>query len=55
VLRRGTFDSYRGRAVVSDALERAQTLLAEHEVTPLADDVQAAIEDIMAAFRRGAA
>ncbi len=55
VFRRGTFESHRGRTVVSDALERAQALLAAHEVTPLADDVQAEIEAIIAAFWRGAA
>ena len=52
VFRRGTFDSYSGRTVVADALERAHAVLAEHQVAPLADDVQAGIADIIGAFRR---
>jgi trimethylamine--corrinoid protein Co-methyltransferase len=54
VFRRGTFESCRDRTVVSDALERAHALLAEHEVTPLPDGVKDEIEGIVAAFRRGA-
>ena len=53
VFRRGTFESHRDRTVVGDALERAHALLAEHEVTPLPEDVQGEIEAVIAAFRRG--
>ena len=52
VFRRGTFESYRGRTVVDDALERAHALLEAHQVLPLPDDVQRELESIAAAFRR---
>lgn len=54
VFHRGSFESHRDSTVVDDALERAHALLAAHEVVPLADDVQTAVDGIIAAFRRGA-
>ena len=49
VLRRGTFEAYRGRTLVQDALERARELLATHEVPPLPDDVERHIDEVIAA------
>ena len=50
VMRRGTFESYRGRTLVQDALERAHELLATHEVKPLPDDVERHIDSVIAGF-----
>jgi len=55
VLRRGAFESYRGRTLVDDALARARELLATHEVKPLPDDVDRHIDEVIAAHRRLAA
>jgi trimethylamine--corrinoid protein Co-methyltransferase len=51
VFRRETFESYARRTVVGDALDRARELLARHEVTPLADDVERCLADVIAAHR----
>jgi trimethylamine--corrinoid protein Co-methyltransferase len=50
VMRRGTFESYRGRTLVQDALERAHELLATHEVKPLPGDVERQIDGVIAGF-----
>jgi trimethylamine--corrinoid protein Co-methyltransferase len=50
VLRRGTFESYRGRTLVQDALARARELLATHEVKPLPGDVERHIGSVIAGF-----
>jgi trimethylamine---corrinoid protein Co-methyltransferase len=52
VLRRGAFETYRGRTLVQDALERARELLATHEVAPLPDDVERHLDEVVAAHRR---
>ncbi len=52
VLRRGAFETYHGRTLVQDALERAHELLATHEVTPLPDDVDQHLDEVIAAYRR---
>jgi trimethylamine--corrinoid protein Co-methyltransferase len=52
VLRRGAFETYHGRTLVQDALERAHELLATHEVKPLPDDVDRHLDEVMAAYRR---
>ncbi|OPZ42053.1 MAG: hypothetical protein BWY94_02238 [Actinobacteria bacterium ADurb.BinA094] len=52
MLRRGTFEAARGRTLVRDALERARSLLAIHEVAPLPDDVDRHLDDVVAAHRR---
>jgi trimethylamine--corrinoid protein Co-methyltransferase len=52
VLRRGAFEAYHGRTLVQDALERARELLATHEVTPLPDDVDRHLDEVVAAYRR---
>ncbi|MBE0527922.1 MAG: trimethylamine methyltransferase family protein [Thermoleophilia bacterium] len=54
VLRRGTFDSHRGTTLIEDALERARHLLATHEVTPMADDVERHIDSVIAGFSAAA-
>jgi trimethylamine:corrinoid methyltransferase-like protein len=51
VFRRETFESYAGRTVVSDALERARGLLATHEVAPLPDDVERCLAGVIAGHR----
>jgi len=50
VMRRDTFESYRGRTLVQDALERAHELLATHEVKPLPGDVERHIDSVIAGF-----
>ena len=52
VLRRGAFETYEGRTLVQDALERARELLATHEVKPLPDDVDRHLDEVLAAYRR---
>mgnify|MGYP000844263047 FL=1 len=52
VLRRGTFEATRGRTLVHDALERARSLLATHEVAPLPDDVDRHLDEVVATHRR---
>jgi len=52
VLRRGAFETYHGRTLVQDALERARELLATHEVKPLPDDVERHLDEVVAAYRR---
>jgi len=52
VLRRGAFETYHGRTLVQDALERARELLATHEVKPLPDDVDRHLDEVVAAHRR---
>jgi trimethylamine---corrinoid protein Co-methyltransferase len=52
VLRRGTFEASRGRALVQDALERARELLATHEVLPLPEDVDRHLDEVIATHRR---
>jgi hypothetical protein len=49
-MRRDTFESYRGRTLVQDALERAHELLATHEVKPLPGDVERHIDSVIAGF-----
>ena len=52
VLRRGAFETYHGRTLVQDALERARELLATHEVLPLPEDVDRHLDEVIAAHRR---
>jgi trimethylamine--corrinoid protein Co-methyltransferase len=52
VLRRGTFSASQGRTVIEDAVERAQEILATHEVPPLPDDVDRHIDEVIATQRR---
>jgi trimethylamine--corrinoid protein Co-methyltransferase len=52
VLRRGTFEAFRGRTLIQDALQRAHELLATHEVAPLPDDVDRHLDEVIAAHRR---
>jgi trimethylamine--corrinoid protein Co-methyltransferase len=52
VLRRGAFETYQGRTLVQDALERARELLATHEVMPLPEDVDRHLDEVTAAYRR---
>jgi len=52
VLRRGTFEAFRGRTLIQDALQRAHELLAAHEVKPLPDDVDRHLDEVVAAYRR---
>jgi trimethylamine--corrinoid protein Co-methyltransferase len=52
VLRRGSFEAYHGCTLVQDALERARELLAQHEVLPLAENVDRHIDEVLAAYRR---
>jgi trimethylamine--corrinoid protein Co-methyltransferase len=52
VFRRETFEAHQGRALVQDALERAHEILETHEVTPLPDDVDAHIDEVIADTRR---
>jgi trimethylamine--corrinoid protein Co-methyltransferase len=52
VLRRGTFEASHGRTLVEDALQRARELLAVHEVTPLPDDVDRHLDEVVAGQRR---
>jgi trimethylamine--corrinoid protein Co-methyltransferase len=52
VFRRGTFETHRDSTLVQDALARAQEILATHEVTPLPDDVDDHIGEVIAAQRR---
>jgi trimethylamine--corrinoid protein Co-methyltransferase len=52
VLRHGMSQSDPGRTLVQDALERARHLLATHEVSPLPDDVERHIDDVIATHRR---
>jgi trimethylamine:corrinoid methyltransferase-like protein len=51
VLRRGAFQSYRGRTLVDEALARARELLATHEVVPLSDETERHLDSVIAAFR----
>jgi len=48
---RGTFEQHEGRTLVQDALERAHELLASHEVTPLAVDVDIHMDEVIAKAR----
>ena len=52
VFRRETFDAHRDRTLVQDALERAHEILETHDVTPLPDDVDAHIDEVIADQRR---
>ena len=52
VFRRETFEAHRGRNLVQDALERAHEILETHEATPLPDDVDAHIDEVIADQRR---
>jgi trimethylamine:corrinoid methyltransferase-like protein len=52
LLRREPFDTYAGRTLVGDAAERARQILAEHDVTPLADDVAAQIDRVIEAHAK---
>ncbi|MEE4274633.1 MAG: trimethylamine methyltransferase family protein [Thermoleophilia bacterium] len=54
VLRRGAFETFHGRTLVQEALERARELLATHEVKPLPDDVDRHLDEVVAAYRRHA-
>jgi trimethylamine--corrinoid protein Co-methyltransferase len=49
VFQRGGLSEYAGRPLVSDALERAEAVLVEHEPTPIPDDVR---REARAAFER---
>jgi trimethylamine--corrinoid protein Co-methyltransferase len=49
LLRREPFDTYAGRTLVGDAAERARQILAEHAVTPLAEDVAGEIDRVIEA------
>jgi trimethylamine---corrinoid protein Co-methyltransferase len=52
VFQRDAWESYRGRALVHDAAERAVELLTTHEVPPLPKDVQRHIDRAIADYRR---
>jgi trimethylamine---corrinoid protein Co-methyltransferase len=51
IFRRGTADSYAGRTLKEEATERAEHLMATHEVPPLPDDVERHIAEVIASFR----
>jgi trimethylamine---corrinoid protein Co-methyltransferase len=46
---RDPFDTYAGRSLLDDAIERAEHLMTTHEVPPLADDVESHIAAVVAA------
>lgn len=52
VFRRETFEAHRDRTLVQDASERAREILATHEVKPIAEDVDAHIDQVIADQRR---
>jgi len=52
VMRRGPFETFKGRTLIQDALERAHELLATHEVKPLPDDVDRHLDEVIADQRR---
>ena len=45
---RGTFEEFKDKPLVQQAVERAHELLATHEVEPLPDDVDRHIDDVVA-------
>ena len=45
---RGTFEEFKDKPLVQQAVERAHELLETHEVEPLSDDVQRHIDDVVA-------
>ena len=52
VFRRQSFEAHSGSTLVQDALARARELLATHEVTPLPDDVNDHIDEVIITQRR---
>jgi trimethylamine---corrinoid protein Co-methyltransferase len=44
---RAPFETYAGRGLLDDAIERAEHLMATHEVAPLADDVERHISRVI--------
>jgi trimethylamine:corrinoid methyltransferase-like protein len=51
-MRRGTFAASHGRTLIEDAVDRANEILATHEVPPLPEDVDRHIDEVIAAQRR---
>ena len=54
VFRRGSFSGFAGRSLVSDALERAEAVLAAHTPTPIPDDVRREARAALAGYARAA-
>lgn len=52
VFRRAPFESCAGRSLVGEAADRARTLLREHEVPRLPDDVAHEIDDVIESYAR---
>jgi trimethylamine---corrinoid protein Co-methyltransferase len=49
VFQRGTFEEYRGKPLVEQAVARAHELLATHEVAPLSDETEKRIDAVIRA------
>jgi trimethylamine--corrinoid protein Co-methyltransferase len=52
VFRRGTFAAHRHTTLVRDATDRAQEILAQHEVLPLPEDVDRHIDRVISDYTR---
>ena len=56
LFQRGPFESYVGRSLLEEAVEKARDLIATHEVPPVGDEVARHVADTIAAYaaaRRG--
>jgi trimethylamine:corrinoid methyltransferase-like protein len=49
IFQRKPFDAYAGRSLHGEAIERAEHLIATHEVPPFADGVEAHVAEVIAA------
>jgi len=48
---RGSFEEYRERSLVADAVERAREILGTHDVSPLSDEAEREIARVVASVR----
>ena len=50
VFQRGTFEEFKDRPLVEQAVERAHEVLAAYEPPPLPDDVDRHIDEVIAGY-----
>jgi len=53
VFQRGTFEEFKGRPLVEQAVDRAHEVLAGYEPAPLPDDVERHIDAVLAGYKAG--